>query len=54
MIKWLLGTNLFVLACGILQAMGAAWYYNGGKPKFALLYFLYALTNFVIWWMKGE
>ena len=46
--------NWFVFAVGILQSAGAGWYWYGGKPKFALLYFLYALTNFVIFWMKGE
>jgi len=46
--------NWFVFAVGILQSLGAGCYFLNGKTKFALLYFLYALTNFVIFWMKGE
>lgn len=52
--KWFLSTNLFVFAVGILQTFGSIKYLNDGSPKFAILYFLYALTNFVIWWCKGE
>ena len=54
MFKWFLTTNLFVFAVGILQTCGAWKYLKDGSVKFALLYFLYALTNFVIWWCKGE
>ena len=46
--------NWFVLSVGVLQTLGAVMYFSNGKVKFALLYFLYALTNFVIFWMKGE
>ncbi len=46
--------NWFVFSCGVLQAAGSAMYFYQGKPKFATLYFLYALTNFVLCWMKGE
>jgi len=54
MIKWFLSTNLFVFAVGILQTLGAFKYFKDGSFKFGLLYFLYALTNFVIWFCKGE
>ena len=53
-LKWLLSTNLFVLLVGILQTLGSAQYAKNGAWKFAILYFLYALTNFVIWFCKGE
>ena len=46
--------NWFVLSVGILQTVGAVTYFFSSKPKFALLYFLYALTNFVIFAMRGE
>lgn len=46
--------NWFVFAVGGLQLAGATVYWVYGKPKFALLYSLYALTNFVIFAMKGE
>ena len=46
--------NWFVLSVGILQVMGAVYYHTTGKPMFGILYFLYALTNFVIFAMKGE
>jgi len=46
--------NWFVLGVGILQTLGAAHYWMKDKPKFAVLYFLYALTNFTIFVMKGE
>jgi len=46
--------NWFVFSVGILQTLGASLYFFQGKPKFAVLYFLYGLTNFVIFWMKGE
>ena len=52
--KWFCTTNLFVFAVGILQAAGSVKYLKDGNPKFAILYFLYALTNFVIWACKGE
>ena len=52
--KWFLATNLFVFAVGILQTAGSIKYLKDGSPKFAILYFLYALTNFVIWACKGE
>ena len=52
--KWFLTTNLFVFACGVLQTLGALQYFKQGAYKFGILYFLYALTNFVIWWCKGE
>ena len=54
MIKWFLSTNLFVFAVGILQTLGAFKYFKDGAFKFGLLYFLYALTNFVIWFCRGE
>jgi len=54
MLKWFLATNLFVFAVGILQSVGAIKYWKDGSPKFAILYILYAMTNFVIWWCKGE
>jgi len=46
--------NWFVFSVGVLQSAGAWLYVTQGKYKFALLYFLYGLTNFVIFWMKGE
>lgn len=52
--KWFLSTNLFVFAVGILQTCGAVQYFKQGTFKFGVLYFLYALTNFVIWVCKGE
>jgi len=52
--KQFLATNLFVFAVGVLQSFGAIKYFKDGNPKFAILYFLYALTNFVIWGCKGE
>lgn len=52
--QWFLSTNLFVFAVGILQMLGSFKYIQDGSPKFAILYFLYGLTNFVIWWCNGE
>lgn len=52
--KWLLATNLFILGCGVLQTFGSLWYFKQGMIKFGVLYFLYALTNYVLWWCKGE
>ena len=46
--------NWFVFSVGILQTLGAMFYVSQGKWKFGLLYFLYALTNFVIFIMRGE
>ena len=46
--------NWFVFSVGILQTLGACLYFTQGKIKFSILYFLYALTNFVIFIMKGE
>ena len=54
MLKWFLATNLFVFGCAILQTLGSFWYFKNGLIKFGILYFLYALTNYVIWFMKGE
>jgi hypothetical protein len=54
MFKSFLATNLFVFAVGVLQLLGAVKYFKDGSLKFAILYFLYALTNFVIWICRGE
>ena len=51
---WFISSNLFVLAVGVLQTLGAFKYFKDGMIKFGILYFLYALTNFVIWWCRGE
>jgi len=51
---WFIATNLFVFAVGILQIAGSFKYLKDGNIKFAILYFLYALTNVVIWVCKGE
>lgn len=47
-------SNWFVLAVGILQLSGSCTYFIHGKKMFALLMFLYALTNFVLFSMEGE
>jgi len=52
--KQFLNTNFFIFSVGLLQALGAIKFLKDGSPKFALLYFLYALTNFVLWACKGE
>ena len=54
MMKWFLASNLFVFSVGILQILGSFKYLKDGMWRFALLYFLYALTNFVIWACKGQ
>ena len=51
---WFIATNLFVFAVGILQVAGSVKYLKDGNVKFAILYFLYALTNIVIWVCRGE
>ena len=46
--------NWFVFIVGMIQMGGTAFYIHNGKPMFGMLYFLYALSNFVIFFMKGE
>ena len=40
--------NLFILSVGILQTLGAGQYFLDKSWKLGGLYFLYALTNFIL------
>ena len=52
--NWFIKTNLFIFSVALLQTLGAFGYWKQGQWKFGLLYFLYALTNIVLWLCKGE
>lgn len=54
MIQWFLKSNLFLFACGILQLGGSVTFLIRKQPLFGILYFLYALTNFVLWIAKPQ
>ena len=46
--------NWFVVAVGVLQFMAGIRYFMDGRPKFGLLFIMYALINVVILWCEGE
>ena len=44
--------NPFVLSVGILQILGAIYYFAKGGIVLGVLYFLYGLTNITILFLK--
>jgi len=46
--------NWFIFAVGLMQSAGALQYVVVGRWKLGALYFLYALTNFILCTFKGE
>lgn len=45
-------SNWFILTVGVLQCFGAAQSIINGQIWFGVLYFLYGLTNFVLFKMQ--
>ena len=46
--------NWFIFTVGVLQTLGAMQYFLDHRWKLGGLYFLYALTNFILCTFKGE
>ena len=40
--------NWFIFACGMLQLAGAVTFFLCNNIRFAILYMLYAATNFIL------
>ncbi len=46
--------NWFIFSVGILQLLGAGAYIINKQVALGILFFLYALTNFVLFYMGGK
>jgi len=46
--------NWFIFSVAVMQTLGAGQYALDHRWKLGALYFLYALTNFILCTFKGE